>query len=268
MWNLPTTYLLWATGWVNIPITQEKYPHDIATLLATPMTNSRWLIHITQKCPEFQKDIISLPPHATLAEFWCGNAITIQDLLRLGPDFKIQGIDCIPPQENRWFDFICGDLNTHWVWERIPDKSLDYAYSFYTSMYLKNPLSFLKNVQSKLKENGSALIHLWYIEQYIWWLLYLLSTVFSNFSTNTIWVWDTIWSELFPMFLPNWIEHIYKNNLSIEFEPLFVKIDKHTDLDSVYDFHGTQWFFIKESKRVYKTRQSDKRFTYTIAEKH
>jgi hypothetical protein len=267
MWNLPTTYLLWSIGWANIYINKEKYPHDIAKLLSIPMTNARWVDRIIQVCPTFKEDIISLPPHATLAEFWCGKAVTIDNLLQIDPSFNILWIDSVPIEENKWFTFTCGDLNTPWIWYTIPDDSLDYAYSFFTSMYLKDPIFFLQNVQNKLKENWSALIHLGYNEQYTWWLFSLLTTVLSNTSTNNVWLGDPVWSELFPLLLHDWIENIYKNNLSIEFEPLFVKLDKYTDLSSAYDLHAEQWFFIKEWWRVYKTRHSDKRYTYAIAEK-
>ncbi len=266
MWSAPTSYLLWATGWSNIYITQKKFPHDIEKLLNIPMTNGRWVDRIIQVCPTFKEDIISLPDHATVAEFWCGKAVTIQDLLYMNRNFNIVWIDSVPIQESTWFTFTCGDLNTPWVWHTIPNDSLDYAYSFFLSMYLKNPLSFLQNIQKKLKENWSALIHLWYNQQYTWWLLSLLTTVFNKVS-NGVWMWDPVWSELFPLFLPDWIENIYKNNLFIEYDPLFIKLDKHTNLTSPYDLHAEQWLFVKESWRIYKTRHSENRYRYTIAEK-
>lgn len=267
MWSDTTPYFIWTASWSAILIKKEEFAHNIERLLAAPMTNARWLQNIKKVCPEFEQDIIHLPEHATIAEFWCGKAVTIQDLLCLDPNFKITWIDCIPLKEHTWFTFTCGDLDSQLVWESIPDGSLDYGYSFFTSMYLKNPILFLQKIQKKLKDTWTALVHLWYNEQYIWWYLSLLSTVLGNLPANNLWIWEAGWSEMFPLFILNWIDNIYKNNLSIELEPIYVKIDAHTNLNTSYNLLSKLWFYIQQWWRTYKTRHSEKWYTYDIQDK-
>jgi SAM-dependent methyltransferase len=246
---------------INLSTRDKVYEN----LTSKPMTNWRNRTDLCKLFPELAEGIKNFNDGDKLLDIWCGQGNALKELAYHFPHAQLTWVDKNKVMWPPYFlhvDYLEGDIENEEIWDHIPNNN-KFARSCFVSMYLKNPFQLLVHLQKKLSHDGEAIVHLGYLEQYIWGEA-MIRKQLSCLSSDAVRIWVPLLVPSYPT--PTDQPDIHISNLQAALHPISVKITAKDELTALLDLHLTakKGMYIEHEEVKYMLPYSNIRYIYSM----